>query len=790
MKNNVGVLTSFQMFRPETGQEIAWEHETQIFLDLQTLISSPRSRDSADATWQLALCYHLGFGVSPSNSQASLHAKAARSLAHPVSQLFESLLQPDTQFMPDMLTTYREKIRNLVKISLKDDQSPLIEACLRGNLDTLNSAIQNEGKSIISEECGCTLFHWLFMLEDDKLRVAILTEAESMRRPIQLESPCATIHTVHQQWPLELSGTPLAFAIAVNDLLVIRHLLRLGAKPLDCVYKDGQFPKTDPRSQWTALHVAVKYHSPAALQAMLDILNESVQLAIPLGCSLSYSSPLERRAMHGPAWRERLKETVVILQSLQCLADAAPNGMTAIAQAIDYHDVEVVSALLEAEPRLSSAPLRSPEDSNIYNLPIHFAAQLAARRDVSGITRILELINSCSQALNTKKPPPYDSLLRTPLHLSVTGPSSQASKWLLDTRQGLLGIEDKFGRTALHCCRSRANCELLLDAGANINHTDTSGMTALHMACFNGNLEVVHSLLKYKPLLHLMNNNYGTPLHCAIINGSLEMVMALLQADSPVNVLDRHGNAPIHVAVRMRRYTILRFLVRYHANISLRNGQDETAEKMALCAGNRIALGILGSHFLAAESEVDVYDGHRGAVEVVSEDIPHGTVENIELATGFHGDYGNRSQGDATDFLGEKSSTPSDEAVSSEGLGLKQTRSRVLVELTNSLAAKYFDGKYSPAREIVELVVGIMRERSNDDVMLAVEKVQWKLSSLDTRLNPVVRLEVLLGVLQIMHPTWCDGLGPTELEAKIHWDQREREIEILTRLPNPPLPKS
>lgn len=144
---------------------------------------------------------------------------------------------------------------------------------------------------------------------------------------------------------------------------------------------------------------------------MLDVApDDSFPLVVPLGCALNYSSPLERRA-------------VVIRQAPGPLSDAAYNGMTAIPQAIVYHDVDVVSALLEAGRFLASAPLRNPRDPGIFNLPIHFAAQLAAQRGVPDGTRILEPINSHREGLDPQKPPPFDSMTRTPLHLAVTGPA-------------------------------------------------------------------------------------------------------------------------------------------------------------------------------------------------------------------------------------------------------------------------------------------------------------------------------------------------------------------------------
>ncbi|KAK1763257.1 hypothetical protein QBC33DRAFT_248465 [Phialemonium atrogriseum] len=104
----------WEMFRLETGQGIAWEHEAQIFPDLQTLVSYSRIIDNADATWHLALCYHLGFGTSLSHTQAVEHAKAARKLGHTVSQVFGYVLQPGIQSSTDASSHYRERITNLL----------------------------------------------------------------------------------------------------------------------------------------------------------------------------------------------------------------------------------------------------------------------------------------------------------------------------------------------------------------------------------------------------------------------------------------------------------------------------------------------------------------------------------------------------------------------------------------------------------------------------------------------------------------------------------------------------
>jgi hypothetical protein len=75
-------------------------------------------------------------------------------------------------------------------------------------------------------------------------------------------------------------------------------------------------------------------------------------------------------------------------------------------QAIDFQDHEVVTVLLRAEPELAKTPLRSLRDSSAFTLPIHFAAQIAARRDDPGTLSIPQLINSYSHDLSPSAPPP------------------------------------------------------------------------------------------------------------------------------------------------------------------------------------------------------------------------------------------------------------------------------------------------------------------------------------------------------------------------------------------------
>jgi ankyrin repeat protein len=65
-----------------------------------------------------------------------------------------------------------------------------------------------------------------------------------------------------------------------------------------------------------------------------------------------------------------------------------------------------------------------------------------------------------------------------------------------------------------------------------------NGFTALHIACINGNIDIVNSLLKYNSSVNLCDINGFTPLHVACQHGNIDIVNSLLKCNSSVNLCD------------------------------------------------------------------------------------------------------------------------------------------------------------------------------------------------------------------------------------------------------------
>ncbi|KAI1104208.1 hypothetical protein F4804DRAFT_201816 [Jackrogersella minutella] len=583
---------SYEMFRSENGKEIPWEHEEQIYQGLRRTYNSSYNRNN-DAAWQLALCHLIGFGDSPNPSSAHQLALAAEKLNHPVAKIFAPLLAPNGP--PESYVSAKTYAKRAVELLQQNknvtENSRLMEACWEGDTDVIVKLLESGKAFDDNTEDGRNIWHLLFTLDDNPCQAVVL-DFHSYPKS-SLDQPTKRILTAHTQWPLRLLGSPLVFAISVGSVNTVRALLSLGANPCSRAFAADQFPEKDHRSKWTPIHIAVQYHCHEILSEFLKYASAvDYDNEVPYACALSYSSSLERIAIHGNNHHDSLVKTVSVLKETQVLSAAAPNGMTALMQAIDFQDADVVSALLNANNELARSPFLNPQNPDNFNLPIHFAAQLGARRDVPEAIKIIDIIDNFSKNLTSTKPP-LDSVGRTPLHLAVTGPSKRASTWILERNPGLLNTEDKLGRTALHYCYSAANVNLLLSNGIDVNYTDKSGLTALHCACIRGNLDIVRCLLDKKPLLNLKNNRYGTALHCAVIRGSLDMTVALLEAGAPVDEVDQFGDAPLHVASSLCRHSIMRLLIRHEADIHKKDAKGNTAATIADNSGTMAGIATL-----------------------------------------------------------------------------------------------------------------------------------------------------------------------------------------------------
>jgi ankyrin repeat protein len=147
-----------------------------------------------------------------------------------------------------------------------------------------------------------------------------------------------------------------------------------------------------------------------------------------------------------------------------------------------------------------------------------------------------------------------------------------------------------------------------LMADSNINATQVDGMTALHWAAYNDDLDIAQRLLA-AGANPKAENRYGvTPLSLACTNGNADLVELLLKAGADANAPLRGGETPLMTASRTGKVGPVKALLAHGAEVNAKLPSGQTALTWAAA------------------------DGHTGVVETLLE---AGAEFKAALATGF-----------------------------------------------------------------------------------------------------------------------------------------------------------
>lgn len=88
----------------------------------------------------------------------------------------------------------------------------------------------------------------------------------------------------------------------------------------------------------------------------------------------------------------------------------------------------------------------------------------------------------------------------------------------------------------------------LLRQGADINHANIDGLTALHQACIDENAEMVQFLVENGSEVNRGDNEGWTPLHAAASCGFLQITKYLIEHGARVGAVNSEGELPLDVA--------------------------------------------------------------------------------------------------------------------------------------------------------------------------------------------------------------------------------------------------
>nr|XP_005581245.2 inversin isoform X4 [Macaca fascicularis] len=166
------------------------------------------------------------------------------------------------------------------------------------------------------------------------------------------------------------------------------------------------------------------------------------------------------------------------------------------------------------------------------------------------------------------------SSLASQVHAAAVNGDKGALQRLIAGNSALKDKEDQFGRTPLMYCvlADRLDCaDALLKAGADVNKTDHSQRTALHLAAQKGNYRFVKLLLTRRANWMQKDLEEMTPLHLTTRHRSPKCLALLLKFMAPgeVDTQDKNKQTALHWSAYYNNPEHVKLLIKHDSNIGI-----------------------------------------------------------------------------------------------------------------------------------------------------------------------------------------------------------------------------
>ncbi|XP_006537697.1 inversin isoform X10 [Mus musculus] len=166
------------------------------------------------------------------------------------------------------------------------------------------------------------------------------------------------------------------------------------------------------------------------------------------------------------------------------------------------------------------------------------------------------------------------SSLASQVHAAAVNGDKGALQRLIVGNSALRDKEDRFGRTPLMYCvlADRVDCaDALLKAGADVNKTDHSRRTALHLAAQKGNYRFMKLLLTRRANWMQKDLEEMTPLHLSTRHRSPKCLALLLKFMAPgeVDTQDKNKQTALHWSAYYNNPEHAKLLIKHDSNIGI-----------------------------------------------------------------------------------------------------------------------------------------------------------------------------------------------------------------------------
>ena len=336
--------------------------------------------------------------------------------------------------------------------------------------------------------------------------------------------------------------TLLHSAVETDQLAVMQYLIGRGMD-VNATDDDGNTP----------LHVAVQN---GRIEAMHLLLNCGASDTV---CNNHHHPPLHLAIAHAGS------STALVSGFLEHPVDVLVKGhrsRIAVHVAAEHDSIEALK-LIHDSSHLKQARqvfLSAFDDDDLT--PIHLAAQKGAHQVLEFLlAKTLEYGIRPEVALSF-----LDEENRTPTQFAVESGSTKVLELLLKYGASpTLTKGDHLPPLHMACYQGKLDIvtAMLQMCGSAILHSrDQEGKTALHHSTASiRSKELIPCLLEQGAEINALDNCGFTPLHTAIVAGNLEAVKELLQKGSDPTLKTKRGRNALHVAVERNRDEVVKCLL-------------------------------------------------------------------------------------------------------------------------------------------------------------------------------------------------------------------------------------
>ncbi|XP_071749523.1 transient receptor potential cation channel subfamily A member 1 homolog [Lepeophtheirus salmonis] len=173
--------------------------------------------------------------------------------------------------------------------------------------------------------------------------------------------------------------------------------------------------------------------------------------------------------------------------------------------------------------------------------------------------------------------------------------------------------------------------EYLIKKGSDVNYSNASKSTALHIACKIGNIDIVKVLIQERAHIDSLNGQYQTPLMMSCKFNNVDITDYLLTCGASIERKDKHNHTPLLLASMDGNIEAVRMLLERGADIFALDRTDKSAIFLAAESNNPNTLMALlqdcrsfdlvnfGDHFDNSPLHVAALKGYEEIVDVLLE---------------------------------------------------------------------------------------------------------------------------------------------------------------------------